>query len=142
MRLSPSEEIERTFLAQCIALGAVGRDELARIDPAEHITSPLARRAAERLLENFASPADGLGEEEAELVSLLNELHVRSAREPATPAALDAQRLQLELGVLRRRLAAARAAGGTGATEIAQRIQRVQVDFDRAIERATSDHAI
>ena len=141
-RLTATEEVERTFLAQCLALGATGRDELSRVSPEAHFTTPLTRRAAERMLANFDSAAEGLGDEDADLASLLNELHVRAAREPATPASLDAQRLQLELGVLRRRLQAARAAGGEGVTEIAQRMQRIKDQLDEAVERSSADHAV
>jgi hypothetical protein len=141
VRLTALDEIERTFLAQCIALGAAGRAELARMDPEQHFTSPLARRALQHLLEHGADPAPERADDE-ELAALLTELAVRASRDPATPASLDAQRLQLELRRLDRRLAAVRAAGGDGATDLAARRARVKAEFDQAIERATSGHGV
>ena len=136
--LSPAERIERGFLAQCIALGSL--EALERLDPEEHFTAPLTRRAVAHLRTHLAAPASGL-EDDPPLFSLMTELSIRAQREPATPATLDAQRLQLELRRIDRKMAEARRAGGEGATDLATRRAKVKAEFDRAIERATGTGA-
>ena len=132
-----TEEVERRFLAFCLALPELGRDALGRLDPGEHFTSDLTRRAAVHLRDHLTDPAAGLSEEsEPELVALVRELRVRAVREPASPATLDAQRLQLELRRLDRRLAALRASGEGGAMELATRRAAVKAELDDAIEQA------
>jgi len=134
-----TEEVERRFLAFCIALPDAGSDALGRIDLDEHFTSPLTRRAAAHLRGHLRAPVEAMPEHDPELTALVRELSVRATSEPATPATLDAQRLQLELRRLDRRMAHLRAAGEGGATEIAVRRQAVKAEFDAAIERATAD---
>jgi DNA primase len=134
-----TEEVERRFLAFCIALPDAGGDALAKIDLDEHFTSPLTRRAAAHLRGHLHAPVEALPEHDPELTALVRELSVRATNEPATAATLDAQRLQLELRRLDRRVAHLRATGEGGATEIAVRRQAVKAEFDAAIERATAD---
>jgi hypothetical protein len=111
-----------------------GHDALRRIDPAEHFTSALTRRAAEHLRDHLHEPTQGATE--PDLIALLTELTVRATREPASTATLDAQRLQLELRRLDRRLAHIRSTGEGGATEIATRRQEVKNELDQAMGRA------
>ena len=139
--ISATESIERSFLTQCIALGATGRDELARLDPDEHFTSELMARAARHLAVHFAAPTQGVDAGDEELLALVRELSVRAAREPATPDTLDAQRLQLELRRIDRKMAEARRAGGAGTTELATHRIKLKAEFDRARERATGARA-
>jgi DNA primase len=134
-----AEEVERRFLAFCLALPEAGADALARVDPDEHFTAPLLRRAARHLLATgLADPTATVEPGDEELEALMRELVVRAAREPVSPATLDAQRLQLELRRLDRRLAAARRAGEPGITELAGRRAAVKAEFDRAMERASA----
>ena len=139
--VSATEAIERSFLTQCIALGGTGRDELSRLNPEEHFTSELMARAARHLAQHIAAPTQGIDPGDEELTALVRELSVRAAREPATPDTLDAQRLQLELRRIDRKMAEARRAGGDGATDLATRRAKLKAEFDRAIERATGTGA-
>ena len=134
--LAREEEVERRFLAFCVALPDLGFDALRRIDPAEHFTSALNRRAAAHLRDHLANPVAGVADDDHELRSLLTELTVRASGEPGSAATLDAQRLQLELRRLDRRLAAIRASGEGGATDLAVRRQEVKNELDAAMIRA------
>ena len=100
--LDQREQTERTFLALCIALPEVGREALRAVDPEEHFTSPLVRRAVLHLRDRVATPLADLPEEDPELVALISELVVRAGSEPASVSTLDVQKLQLEYARLER----------------------------------------
>jgi DNA primase len=136
--IARTEEVERRFLAFCLALPDHGGDALAKLNPDEHFTSGLTRRAAAHLRTHLKAPRDDLPPDDPELDALMTELVVRSHREPASPPTLDAQRLQLELRRVDRRLAAIRASGEGGATELARARQAIKDEFDLAIERANA----
>lgn len=139
--LAQTEEVERRFLAFCVALpDQGGPDALAKIDPATHFTSSLLQRAAEHLrTHGLAAPADSAPDGDHELSAFLRELAVRAGREPATPATLDAQRLQLELRRLDRQLKAAASSGAGGVTDLARQKIALQAEFHAAIERASAN---
>ena len=134
--LAREEEVERRFLAFCVALPQAGAEALAKIDPDEHFTAPRTRRAAVHLRDHLDDPTAGVDEGDEELAALMTELTVRAAAEPASSATLDAQRLQLELRRIDRRMAAAAASGEGGATDLAARRREVQAELGRAVERA------
>jgi DNA primase len=136
--LSSVEEIERTFLAQCLALPGPGLEALSAIDFEEHFTAPLHRRLAEHIRSHPEDALDAVPAEDAELRGALVDLEARRARDPSSVATLDAQRLQLELRRLTRRLNAARTSGEPGVTELAAQRERVQAQLDTAIERVMS----
>jgi DNA primase len=134
--LARTDEVERRFLAFCISLPTVGREALTAIEPADHFTSPLLLRAAEHLRDHFDDPTAGLDDDD-ELAALVPELVARASQDPATPASLKAQRLQLELRRLDRRLRAARAAGEP-VTEWAMQKAQVKAELNDAVERSVS----
>jgi DNA primase len=136
--LSASEEIERTFLAQCLALPGQGREALSAIDFAEHLTTDLHRRLATHIRDHPESPLEAVPDDDEELRLGMFELEARRARDMASPATLDAQRLQLELRRLTRRLNAARSAGEPGVTELAAQREQVQAQLNDAVERSMS----
>jgi DNA primase len=136
--LSAVEEIERTFLAQCLALPAPGAEALARLDFDEHFTSPLHRRLAAHVRDHASDPLAAVGADDDELRIAVSELEARRSRDPSSPATLDAQRLQLELRRLTRRLNAARQAGEPGVTALAAEREQIQAKLNDAIERAMS----
>ncbi|HEX8205392.1 MAG TPA: DNA primase [Solirubrobacteraceae bacterium] len=136
--LSAVEEIERTFLAQCLALPAQGREALDAIDVDEHLTSPVHRRLAVLVHDHPESLLDGVPEDDEELRSAASDLEARRSRDVASPATLDAQRLQLELRRLTRRRNAARQAGEPGVTAIAAEIEKVRQQLDEAVERSVN----
>jgi DNA primase len=136
--LDRREQTERTFLALCIALPEPGRDALRRVDLDQHFTTAATRRAAAHLREHVLAPLEGLGPDDAELSSLIAELALRAAREPAEPAALEVEALQLEKDRLEREIGAARAAGRLDIGELAERRGRIRAELETAIDRATT----
>jgi DNA primase len=140
--LSRREEPERAFLALCIASPEEGARALAGLDVDEHFASELLRRAARRLRDgDLAEPlADagghaGVLEDDPELKALLAELVVAAGREHADPAMLEAQRLQLELARLDRKIHQARAEERGDVSGLAQNRGAVKREFDRAYAR-------
>jgi DNA primase len=134
--LSVGEEIERMFLAQCLALPGPGVETLGRLDLDDYFTDPLHLRLAEHIRDHGAAALDV--EADDELRHALVGLNARATRSPSTTATLDAQRLQLELGRITRRLNAARNAGEPGVTELAAQRERVQAELNDAVERSVS----
>jgi DNA primase len=137
--LDRAAEPERRFLAFCIALPDAGREALGRIDVDEHLTSPVVRRAAEHLRHHLDSPTTGLPEDDEALTALVRQLTVRASQEPASPAALRAQRLHLELRRLERLESTLRAAGQGGVAEVAARKQLVKAEMGEAVEEAAAN---
>jgi DNA primase len=137
-RLDRREQTERTFLALCVALPELGRDALARVDVDEHFTGEVVRRAARHLRDHLDAPTAGVPAEDPELAALLAEIAVRAAHEPAEPATLEVETLQLELARIERQIATARAvgAGEGGVAELAARRAALKGEVDKAIDRA------
>lgn len=134
--LARTEEAERRFLQFCMALPGAGNDALQAVDVGEHFSSSLTRRAAMHLREHLHAPMQGIAEEDEELRALIREFEARNQLEPPTAATLDAQRLQLEIRRIRRRMQQARESGEGGATALAVELQTLQAEFDKAMERA------
>ncbi|MDQ6750288.1 MAG: DNA primase [Actinomycetota bacterium] len=135
--LDRREQTERTFLALCIALPEQGREALRSVDLDQHFTAQATRRAAAHLREHLAAPLDSLSPEDGELRSVVAELALRAARDPAEPATLEVEALQLEKARLEREIAAAQAAGRLDVGELAERRGRVHEQLETAIGRAT-----
>ncbi|MCP9490016.1 MAG: DNA primase [Solirubrobacteraceae bacterium MAG38_C4-C5] len=136
--LNPRERSERAFLAYCIALPGPGREALADLDLEHELAFPGPRRAAEHLRDHLDRPTSGVPEDDEELSRLLAELAVRAEALEATPAGLEAQRLQLALARASRDLAAARAAGGSVA-RLAHHRDQLKVRFDVAVQRMADE---
>jgi DNA primase len=140
--LSRREEPERAFLALCIASPEQGEQALAALDVEEHFASELLRRAARRLrdgdLREPLADVPGQGgslEEDPELKALLAELVVAAGRERTDSAMLEAQRLQLELARIDRKIHEARAEERGDISGLAQNRGEVKLEFDRAYAR-------
>jgi DNA primase len=144
--LSRREETERTFLVLCLASPQAGAEALSGLDLDGHFTSALLRAAAQRLREGdlrepIKSVLDrGHGDaQEGELAGVLAELVVEAGREPAQPAMLEVQRLQLELARVDRQIQAARTQGAGDVSDLARRRGDVKREFDQAYERALQE---
>jgi DNA primase len=140
-RLDRREEIERTFLALCIALPEAGREALRSVDLDAHFTSVPVRRAAEHLREHLVSPAEGIEPGDEELSALVAELSIRATRAPATEDTLRVQSLQLELSRLDRAIAAAKHDRPAAVGELAQERDTRKKELDSAVDRAMSGSA-
>ncbi len=123
--VSPTARIERSLLVQCLALPQEGRAVLSGLDLEQAFQTPALRRAAvllrDHLGEQLHAP-DG----DDEVARVLAELQVRAARATATRAALEAERLRLELATLERQIATARAGGEGNVVELARRREELQ----------------
>jgi len=111
--LDRRERAERTFLALCVAFPREGAEALARLGPAEHLTSELSRRAAAHLREHLDAPLEGLPADDPELSTLVSELDARAARAADSGVSADSLEhawLVIELARLERAIDAARIA--------------------------------
>jgi DNA primase len=133
--LDRREETERAFLALCMALPDEGRRALEKVDLEEHFTSDAVRRAARHLRGHLDAPGESLPEGDQALASLIAELAVRAGREPAAPATLEVESLQLELARIERRIQGARAVGSGDVAELAVERDAVRRAVDRAYEK-------
>ena len=126
---------ERAFLALCIASPGAGAQALAELDPGEHFTSDVLRRAAEHLRRHLIDPQRELPEGDGDLAALMAELVVEAGRETVRPEMLEVQRLQLDLARMDRAIQRTRSGEEGHVFELARRRAEVQVDFDRAYAR-------
>jgi len=131
--VSPSARVERSFLIQCLVLPQEGRAALATLDLELDILTPAYRRAAVLLMEKLGGQIQA-PEGDDELASTLAELQVRAARAQSSRAALEAERLRLELASLERRIQSAKTGGGGNIVELAQRREELQSLMERELE--------
>jgi DNA primase len=139
LALDAAARNERAFLAQCLALPAVGREALAALDVETLFTSNLARRAALHLRGHLDAPADALAEDDDELAALVAELAVLAGAHEPSRAALEAETLKLELAHVDRQIAAARSAGSGDVATLAERREELRGAVDEAIDRAMGE---
>src|SRR6195256_3731565 len=139
--LDKREQTERTFLSLCIALPDVGAKALAGLDLEHHLTGALTRRAAAHLREHLDAPTDDIASDDGELLSLMAELSLRAAREPAGPATLEVEALQLEKDRLEREIAAGRSARSLDVADLAMQRADVVTRLEDALERASMERA-
>jgi DNA primase len=110
--LDKAGRAERNFLAQCLAAPAIGSEALAAMDLEAAFSSGLMRRAAEHFRSRLTSGAVDSPVED-DLSSLVAEISVLSGELRASEAALEAERLRLDLFALDRQITAAQAAGAS-----------------------------
>jgi DNA primase len=137
--LDATARAERSFLAQCLAAPAVGRQALAAMDLDAAFTSDLTRRAAAHLRERLTGAVVELPGGDDELAALVAELVVRAGRMRPSEAALEGERLELELLGLEREITAARSAGGGDVTPLVARRQELRRRRDAVWERAMAE---
>jgi len=130
--LDARERSERAFLALCIALPEEGARALGELDVEQLFTGTLTRRAAVHLREHVDAPARGVDDDE--LAALLAELAVRGAQGPVAPGQLIAEGLQLELARVDREIAAARAAGRGGLSDLAAARRAIKQSLEEVLE--------
>lgn len=136
-RLDPAATAERRFLAQCVALPAAGREALAEMDLEAAFTSDLLRRAAEHLRDRLDTPDAALPSGDDELAALVAELYVSASGLPPSRAALEGDRLSLDVVRVQREIAASRGSGDVAA--LVGRLKEFEARRDAAIERAMGE---
>jgi DNA primase len=125
---------ERSFLAQCLAAPTAGRSALAELDLDAWFSSELTRRAAARLRGELASGTSEYPEDE-ELGRLIAALRVQSGDMPNSEAALEAERLGLEVQRVRRDIEAAKTAAAGDVSRLVTRREELERRRDAAIAR-------
>jgi DNA primase len=118
--MSAREHREEALLAMCVASPADGREYLDRLT-AEHFSSPAAARAWTWLREHPEDPTDGLERDDEELWAYVTRVAMRSEREPASPAAMELNFLELELARVDDQIAAANENGGEPPVDLHRR---------------------
>jgi DNA primase len=140
LSLDAAGRAERSFLAQCLAAPAVGREALAGLDLDAAFTTDLTRRAAAHLRDRLAGAAADLPAGDDQLAALVAELVVRAGEMRPSEAALEGERLTLELLRLERDIAAARvAAAGDELSGLSRRREDLRRRRDAAIHRAIEE---
>ena len=119
------EDVERAFLARCLAVKGAGRPALEAMDIDATFSSDLVRRAAHYLSEHLEHPGQGLPAGADDLARLVAELVIRSGELAADRDALALERLTLDKLRLDRLIAGARR-DGRDSTALAVERQRVQ----------------
>jgi DNA primase len=128
--LDRREQSERAFLSLCVALPEKGREALRGMEPATYFTSAVVRRAAEHLRDHITNPTDDLPPDDPDLASLVTELVLRAAGEPADPDTLRLETLQLEKARLEREILAATADGRAEVSDLAAQKKTLQREID------------
>ncbi|HEX7297982.1 MAG TPA: DNA primase [Solirubrobacteraceae bacterium] len=137
--LDATGRAERAFLAQCLAAPAVGREALAGLDLEATFTSDLTRRAAAHLRERLGGASAELPAGDDELATLVAEVVVRAGEMRPSEAALEGERLTLELLDIERQISAARTAAAGDVTPLVARRQDLRRRRDAAIARAMDE---
>jgi DNA primase len=114
---------ERTFLVLCVALPEAGRAALGALDPDQHMTSAVLRRAARHLAGQTELPLTDLPADDEELARTVSDLVARAGRVPredVTVDRLEHARLILELARLDRAIRRARNERGERGGEVGE----------------------
>ena len=134
--LGPSARIERAFLIQCIALPGQGRAALAALDLDEDLTVPVYRRAAALLRDapggESEAPHAPAGDEE--LGRVMAELYTRARQASPSHAALEAERLRLQMERLERTIAASRHGAAADLAGLVARREELRAQVERKVE--------
>jgi DNA primase len=125
---------ERSFLAQCLAAPVAGRDALATLDLDSWFSSELTRRAAAQVLADLAGGTSSHPDYD-ELGKLVASLRVLSGGMPSSEAALEAERLGVEVQRVRRDIEAAKAAAAGDVSRLVARREELELRRDAAIAR-------
>jgi DNA primase len=137
--LDAAGRAERSFLAQCLAAPALGREALAAVDLDAAFTTDLTRRAAAHVRERLAGAGAELPAGDDELATLVAELVVRAGEMRASEAAVESERLSLELHRIERDIKAAQHAAAGDVTPLVTRRQELKRERDAAIARAMDE---
>jgi DNA primase len=126
------DDVERAFLARCLAVKSAGRRALAEMDLDAAFSTDLTRQAAHYLAEHLDTPGQSLPSGAEDLARLVAELVIRSGPLEADPEALTLERFTLDKLRLDRQIAAKRLAG-EDPTPLAIERQRVQTEIGRRL---------
>ncbi len=137
--LDAAGRAERSFLAQCLASPAAGRAALAEMDLEAEFSSDLTRRAAAHVLAQFAGGSAALPEGDDELATLIAALTVLSGGMRNSEAAVEGERLSLEVQRVKREIEVAKAAAAGDVGRLVALRQELERRRDGAIARAIEE---
>jgi DNA primase len=126
-RTARGPQLERDFLAICVAAPDAGAAALKRIDPDQLFTIDVLRRAARHLAEHLPAAVAEPPEDDPELVATLGDLADRAGRgRSVSTDEVEHARLVLERDRLTREKKYLQAHGGTGLHKLSVELQAVQ----------------
>jgi DNA primase len=137
--LDAAGRAERSFLAQCLASPAAGRAALAEMDLGAEFSSALTRRAAAHVLAQLAGGGAVLPEGDDELATLIAALTVASGGMRNSEAAVEGERLSLEVQRVKREIEVAKAAAAGDVGRLVALRQELERRRDGAIARAIEE---
>jgi DNA primase len=137
--LDAAGRAERSFLAQCLASPVAGRAALAEMDLGAEFSSDLTRRAAAHVLAQLAGAGAALPEGDDELATLIAALTVLSGGMRDSEAAVEGERLSLEVQRVKREIEVAKAAAAGDVGRLVALRQELERRRDGAIARAIEE---
>jgi DNA primase len=137
--LDAPERAERAFLSQCLAAPNAGREALAGLDLDEAFSSDLARRAAAHVRDRLSGASLEAPLDDEALSKLVAELVVKAGAMRPSDAAVESERLSLELLRIERDIKAAQQAAAGDVTPLVARRQELRRRRDVAIARAMEE---
>jgi DNA primase len=137
--LDAAGRAERSFLAQCLASPVSGRAALAEMDLEAEFSSDLTRRAAAHVLAQLAGGGAALPEGDDELATLIAALTVLSGGMRDSEAAVEGERLSLEVQRVKREIEVAKAAAAGDVGRLVALRQELERRRDGAIARAIEE---
>jgi DNA primase len=137
--LDAAGRAERRLLAQCLAAPAAGRQALDDMDIATEFTSDLTRRAAAHIQGQLAGAGTALPQDDDELATLLAALTVLSGGMRNSEAAVEGERLNLQVQQLNRQIEVAKAAATGDVNRLSTLRQELERRRDAVIARAMEE---
>jgi hypothetical protein len=137
--LDAAGRAERAFLAQCLASPPAGRAALDEMDIAAEFSTELTRRAAAHVRAQLAGESPALPEDDEELTRLVAAVTVLSGGMRNSEAAVEGERLSLEVQRVKREIEVAKAAAAGDVGRLVALRQELERRRDGAIARAIEE---
>ena len=136
--LDAAGRAERAFLAQCLASPAAGRAALAEMDIEAEFSSELTRLAAAHIQALLAGGSSELPDDD-ELATLVAALTVASGGMRNSEAAVEGERLSLEVQRVKREIEVAKIAAAGDVGRLVARREELERRRDGAISRSMEE---
>ena len=136
--LDAAGRAERAFLAQCLASPAAGRDALAEMDIEAEFSSELMRLAAAHVQVQLTSGSSELPDDD-ELATLIAALTVLSGGMRNSEAAVEGERLSLEVQRVKREIEVAKIAAAGDVGRLVALREELERRRDGAISRSMEE---
>ena len=137
--LDAAGRAERAFLAQCLASPVAGREALADMDIDAEFSSDLMRRAAVHVHGQLSGAAPARPADDDAFATLIAALTVLAGGMRNSEAAVEGERLSLEVQRVKREIEVAKAAGAGDVGRLVALRQELERRRDGAIARAMDE---